>query len=391
MLTNSGLYMSWLKWLLLALIAIVFFWWLNQEKPLEVTWQYPSVGSVETIVANTRSGTVESCQRAKMSFPIGGQIEQIHVKEGQLVKQGDRLMTLWQQDRLARINEATALIQARTQHQKSVCISAENDQKTVERNRRLLKEKLTSQETLDNAIAKAEASAAACLSAQAEVDVAKALKQTAQASLAQTELFAPFNGMVAEITGELGEFATPSPTGISMPPAIDILTHDCHYVTAPIDEVDAGLLAVGMQVNITIDAFEQLTFSGHIRRISPYVQDYAKQARTVDVDVNFADASLANVSQLLTGYSTDIAISVAKESDVLRLASELIIDEAYVYILDDENIIRKKAIETGLSNWQYTQIVSGISAQDKVITSLAIDGLADGQTAIAKLVDEIAK
>ncbi|MDN3652342.1 efflux RND transporter periplasmic adaptor subunit [Thalassotalea ponticola] len=376
--------MNWLKWLLLALAAVTLIWFFNQEKPLQVTWQHPDIGSVETIVANTRSGTVESCQRAKMSFAIGGQIEKIHVVEGELVKQGDLLMTLWQQDRLARVSEAQALIQSRIQQQKSICINAVNDKKTVKRYQRLLNQKLIAQETLDNALAKADASAAACLSAKSEVDVAKALKQTAKASLAQTELYAPFDGMVAEITGELGEFATPSPTGIVMPPAIDILTHDCHYVTAPIDEVDAGQLSVGMPVKITIDAYEQQQFSGTIQRISPYVQDYAKQARTVDVDVSFDNSTLTNVSQLLTGYSTDIAITVAKIDQTLRLPSELIVDEKYVYILDNEDVIRKKEIETGLSNWQFTQVTSGLSSQDKVISSLAISGLKDGQVAIAE-------
>lgn len=216
--------MSYVKWFVLMSLLIGVGWYSQREKPLDVTWQHPSIGNVETIVTNTRSGTIKSCQRAQMSFPIGGQIDQIYVREGDLVKRGDSLMSLWRQDRIAKVNETNAIIQARSQHQQSICITAENDQKTVARNKRLLKQKLTSQEALDNAIAKADASAAACLSAKSEVDVAKALSQTAKANLDQATLYAPFDGMVAEITGELGEYTTPSPTGIAMPPAIDIPT-----------------------------------------------------------------------------------------------------------------------------------------------------------------------
>lgn len=370
--------MKLIKWIVLFAVLVLVVWWFNQDKKITVTWQHSGIGSVETIVANTRSGTVEACQRSKLSFPIGGQIEHIHVKEGDLVKQGQKLMSLWQQDRQAKLIEANALIRARTQHQQSVCIAADNDQKNVARNKQLLAQKLTSQETLDNALAKADASAAACLQAQAEIDVSQAMKETAIASLAQTELYAPFDGMVAEITGELGEYATPSPPGISMPPAIDILTHDCHYVTAPIDEVDAGQLTLGMPVVISIDAFGQQQFSGVIERISPYVQDYAKQARTVDVDVKFSvDSILPNV-HLLTGYSADVAITVAKSTDVLRIASELVVDNEYVYVLDSADIIQRKKITKGLSNWQFTEISSGLTVKDRIITSLAIEGLAVG-------------
>ncbi len=378
--------MKFIKWSVVVIALLVVIWLARQEKAITVTWQAPIIGSVETIVANTRSGTVEACQRSKLSFPIGGQIEHIYVNEGDLVKQGQKLMSLWQQDRLAKLTEASALIRARKQHQQSICIAADNDKKYVIRNKQLLKQKLTSQERLDNALAKADASAAACLQAKAEVDIGQAMKQTAQASLAQTELYAPFDGMVAEITGELGEYATPSPPGITMPPAIDILTHDCHYVSAPIDEIDAGQLQLAMPVIITIDAFEEQRFSGRIERISPYVQDYAKQARTVDVDVKFTDTLALPSQPLLTGYSTDIEITVKKTVDAIRIASELVVDNEYVYILDGNNIIQRKKITKGLSNWRYTEVVSGLTVKDKVISSLAIKGLAAGVKATGEQV-----
>ncbi|NMP30879.1 efflux RND transporter periplasmic adaptor subunit [Thalassotalea sp. M1531] len=371
-----------IKWSILLIALVALFWWLTQEKPVKVTWVSPSIGSVESIVANTRSGTVEACQRAKLSFPIGGQIEHIHVEEGDIVKKNEPLMTLWQRDRLAKVAEAKALVSAKTRNQESVCITASNDQKIVARNRQLLKQKLTSEEALDNAQAIAQASKAACLSAHSEIDIAKAMLETAIASLDQTELYAPFDGMVAEITGELGEYATPSPPGIPMPPAIDMLTHDCHYISAPIDEIDAGQLALGMPVTITIDAFSNRSFNGKVKRIAPYVQDYAKQARTVDVDVSFDDVSMLNNTQLLTGYSADISIRVNNAENALRIASDLIVDGRYVYLLDEQGIIRQKEVSTGISNWQLTEITAGLDKNDRIISSLAVEGFEVGRKAI---------
>ena len=60
-----------------------------------------------------------------------------------------------------------------------------------------------------------------------------------RAELSTTYLRAPFAGIVAEVTGEIGEFTTPSPPGIPTPPAVDLIDDTCLYVTAPMDEIDA--------------------------------------------------------------------------------------------------------------------------------------------------------
>ena len=59
-------------------------------------------------------------------------------------------------------------------------------------------------------------------------------------------LTAPFDGVVAEVNAELGEYVTPSPPGIPTPPAVDLIDDRCLYVTAPIDEVDAPEIRTGM-------------------------------------------------------------------------------------------------------------------------------------------------
>ena len=73
-------------------------------------------------------------------------------------------------------------------------------------------------------------------------------------------LRAPFDGVVADISGELGEYATPSPPGILTLPAIDLIDDSCMFVSAPIDEVDAASIKVGQQGRITLDAIKGKTF-----------------------------------------------------------------------------------------------------------------------------------
>lgn len=357
---------KYIKWILLIGLVVGGYFWFAQEKPITVTVIQANYGNVESVVANTRAGTVSSCQRAKMSFPIGGTISTIDVKEGELVNKGQLLMSLWNADRQSRIYEAKALVISRRQTKNSVCINAKNDIKILARTEKLVLNKLTSQENLDNALAKSEASNASCAAAKAQINVAQAVLITTQASLEQTKLFAPFDGIVAEITGEIGEYSTPSPPGIPMPPAIDLLTHQCHYIRAPIDEVDAADIQLGDPVVIRLDAFREQTFIGTVKRVAPYVQDLAKQARTVDVDVTFNEQSLP---RLLTGYSADIEIILEKHEHVLHIPTDIIIDNQFVFIVNQYNRIEKRALKLGLSNWQQTEVISGLSEQDKLVST----------------------
>jgi multidrug efflux pump subunit AcrA (membrane-fusion protein) len=121
--------------------------------------------------------------------------------------------------------------------------------------------------------------------AQAKEAVARI--DASRADTARTYVRAPFDGIVAEVNGEVGEFLTPSPPGIQTLPAVDLIDDSCLYVSAPIDEVDAAQLQVGMAGRITLDAYRGKHFAGKLRRIAPYVLAVEKQARTVEVEVEF--------------------------------------------------------------------------------------------------------
>ncbi|MEY8200922.1 MAG: efflux RND transporter periplasmic adaptor subunit, partial [Colwellia sp.] len=105
---------------------------------------------------------------------------------------------------------------------------------------------------------------------------------------------------------------------------------------------------------------------GAVKRVAPYVQDFAKQARTVDVDVIFDKQSLP---RLLTGYSADIEIVLEKHENVLHIPTDVIVDNQFVFIVNQDNRIEKRALKLGLSNWQQTEVVSGLSDQDNVVST----------------------
>ena len=68
----------------LAIIAalVAVFWWIGRPKPIAVAVKEIDRGKVESSIANTRAGTIEACQRTKLSTIMGGRIEVLAVKEG---------------------------------------------------------------------------------------------------------------------------------------------------------------------------------------------------------------------------------------------------------------------------------------------------------------------
>ena len=352
--------------LILFIVLIGFIWTLNKPQILSVQTLAVSTGLTQATVVNTRAGTITACQRSKLSLAMGGQIAEINIQEGQQVKRGETLISLWNKDLKANVNAAIAGVSAAKYSKQSLCINANSDHKEAARQENLIRKNLISQGQVDLAKAKANASAAACTTANAQWQQAQAVLAQTQATLEKSHLIAPFDGVVAQISGEIGEFSTPSPPGVPTPPAIDLMTSNCHYITAPIDEVDAGKIATGMPVNITLDAFRGQVFQGKVRRIAPFVQDYAKQARTVEIEVDFINDEHP---KLLAGYSVDVEIILASSTKHIRIPSDAIIDNSYVYLLDKNGVIEQRAISTGLTNWQFTEVTQGLTKGELLITN----------------------
>ena len=373
----------WVLILLLAGVIATGVWYFTRPDPVEVVLVKADRGPVERTVANTRAATVTACRRAKLAPPSGGQIARLLVREGDRVKKNQVLLELWSEDLRAQVRLAEDQLSAARARAEQACLSAELAQREAERAGQLREERFISADALDKAVSQARAQRAACTAARADVEQARAAIQVAQASLSRQRLRAPFDGVVAEVTGELGEFTTPSPPGIPTPPAIDLIDDSCLYVTAPIDEVDAPAIKLEMPARISVDAFPGRKFPAHVRRIAPYVLDVAKQARTVDVEVEFNEPK--ETGALLVGYSADVEVILDARGDVLRVPTAAIQEGGRVLLYHPDNQrLEERRVQTGLSNWEYTEVTSGLNAGDQMVLSLERKGVAAG----AKVVPE---
>jgi len=361
-------------------IAGLGIWYLfgSQQQPVSVAIVTVERGDVTASVTNTRAGTVDACRRAGISPTIGGQIAALHVSEGDTVETDQLLLELWNDDLAARLVLAQREYAAGRARAREACVIADVAEREADRLTRLRKQGLTSEEAADKAEGDSKARAAACDAAKTTAQVGSAGIDVANAALERTRLRAPFAGVVAEINGELGEFVTPSPVGIPTPPTVDLIDSTCLYISAPIDEVDAPAVRAGMSARITLDAFGERKFPGTVRRVAPYVLDQEKQARTVKVEAVIDNAT----ENLLPGYSADVEVILDTAVDVLRVPTAVIKDDSQVLVLSEpDNTIVSRDIEVGLSNWEFTEVRSGLKAGERVISTIDRAGVEAGATA----------
>jgi len=83
---------------------------------------------------------------------------------------------------------------------------------------------------------------------------------------------------------------------------------------------------------------------------------------------------------MLAGYSADVEIILNTKKNITRVPTEAIIGDGKVYLFDN-GVLAETQIKTGLSNWQYTEVISGLQAGQQVVTSVDQTGVKDGAKA----------
>ena len=350
--------------------------WLRRPQPVAVSAVEVTRGTVEATIANTRAGTVEACQRTRLSTILGGRIERLEVREGDRVRQGQLLMKLWNDDQRAQAALAAAQLDTSRRRIVEACSAAEAAEREAERQRGLREQGFISESAEDRVLSEARTRRAACQTAQADARAAEARLEATQVEQGRMVLRAPFDGTVAKIVGEVGEYSTPSPPGVPTPPAIDLIDDRCLYVKAPMDEVDAPRLQPGQPVRITIDALPGRTFPGRVRRVAPIVSALEKQARTVDIEATFNDPD--EPGKLLVGYSADVEVILAVRDNVVPVPTAALLEGGRVLVAGKDGKLEERKIRTGLANWEFTEVLEGLAAGERVVTSLERVGVKAG-------------
>ncbi len=349
--------------------------------PVPVTVFRVTRGTVEETVTNSKAGTVKARRRARISPEIGGRVVFIGARAGARVRQGEVLLRINDADLKAALALAEQDLATSRSTAAQACLNADLSERQLKRNLELKDQHIVSVEVLDQLQSRRDADRAACEAARAAIERARASIDLARANLKKAVLRAPFDGVVADLKTEVGEWASPSPPALPIPPVFDIIDPSSIYVSAPLDEVDTAKVAPGQPARVTLDPFPNRSFPGRVTRVAPYVLDVEQQNRTLEVEVDFDAAAFART--LLPGTSADVEIILRKVENVLRIPSYALLEGDRVLVFDGGSLEARR-VTTGLHNWEYEEIKDGLREGDRVVLSLDRAEVKEGARAIVK-------
>ncbi len=358
-LTMAKVVKSKLVWIsVLAAVLIIVIIVLAGKKPVSVKVIELKPGELRVIVNATTTSTVKSETEVTLSAQRTGRVVELPVQEGDVVKAGALIARLDLTEES--VQSENALAQSKATYEEAG--------KNLKRSEDLFHKGMISQQDFD--------------AVRRTYDVARSQYQ---ASVADAEvkrkysvIRAPFNGVVAKKSTEVGELLLPGKE------IVTIVNPDKIYVLATIDEVDVGRLRIGQPVTISIDAFPGEKFEGKIRRISPIVSGGKLETRTADVWIYFDKPQ----HKIKPGMSADVEILVSTLPSVLSVPSQAVIEregkkQVFVAIgstirSGEKAVAKLKPVEIGETNWSFTQVTKGLVAGEFVITTPEAEGLKDG-------------
>ena len=218
----------------------------------------------ELVVAN---GKIQPVWHVKISPEVSGEIIDLPVKEGQLVKKGDLLLKIKPDFYMASRNSSEANFKASLAAKSSAEANLRKAEAEFKRFEGLFQSKLVSDSSFLEAKTAYEIATAQALSASHQVDMAKASLQRAEEDLAKTTISSPLTGTVSKLNSQLGERVV----GTAMMAGTEVMTiADLNEMEARVDigEIDVVLIAVGQNARLEVDSFRDKKFTGTVTEIA---------------------------------------------------------------------------------------------------------------------------
>ena len=355
----------------IAVIAVGAWYLFFRGKETVTTYQVirPTIGSISETV--TATGTIQPVDTVAVGTQVSGTVKKIYVDYNSVVKKGQLLAVLDQTLFEAAVDQAKGGL---AQQQSNLVYQQGN----MDRQSRLYKVGAISKADYDNAVYTYDA-------AKAAVSTQKAQLATAEKNLSLSSIYSPIDGTVLSRNVSEGQtvaasFSTPTLFTI----AKDLTKMQ---VEAAVDEADVGNIRDGEDATFTVDAFLNDVFHGTIREVrlnpstSANVVTYTTIINAPNTDLKLKPGMTANIiiytehaDSALTvpdkalQFTPDEAIT-AKTDTLVRTkdTTSLGTNEGYLWIRRGNRIIQKR-VKTGLDDNTKTQILSGLSEHDLVVT-----------------------
>ena len=314
------------------------------EKETEITVSASEAQTRDIAKSATYSGVVRGQNEVYIIAKASARVTGIYANPGDLVSQGQTLITLDSSDFSASIRQAQA-------GQQMAEITLQNARENFDRIAQLYEAEAISQKDYDaaqNGVRSAEVAVE-----QASAGLAQVMTQVNNCTIT-----APINGILGSINLSLGDMASPAS------PAAVVSDTSRLEIEILVSESEVSFIVPGSEVDVKIRAVGDRTFKGTIANVAA-VADQLKRNYAVKV-------SLDNPENVIKSgmFAEVIASTINKEGAICVPQSAIVPKGAttVVYVVDAESRAREKQVTVGIENSTVVELTEGIKAGEKVIT-----------------------
>lgn len=233
------------------------------------------------------TGYVVAQRKAALASKASGRLEWLGVLEGSRVKAGDVVARLESRDVAATLGQAQANVQVARAHLEQGLAEQADAQQALRRAQELQAQQFIAAASVDAAQARFNKAKAAVAAQRAAIAAAQASALAARVALEQTQIRAPFDGVILTRNANVGDNITPfSSAADSKGAVVTIADMDTLEVEADVSESSLAKIRVEQPVEIQLDAFPELRLAGVVSRMVPTLD---RSKATLLVKVRFAE------------------------------------------------------------------------------------------------------
>jgi RND family efflux transporter MFP subunit len=333
-----------------------------------VVTTYPS----QQYVLLNSTGYVVAQRKAAIASKATGRLEWLGVAEGSRVKAGEVIAKLDSRDVDAQAASARASVEAARAGLLQAQAEERDARQALARNQDLVAKGFVAQATVDSAQARADRAAAGVASARASIAVAESNARNAQVAVGETQIRAPFDGVILSKSANVGDMVTPFSSAVDSKGAVVTMADmDTLEVEADVSESSLAKIAVGQPAEIALDALPDVRFGGRISRMVPTV-DRAKATVMTKVRFDRIDPRvLPEMSAKVSFLSREVTADERKP--LLAVPAEALTTRdgrTVVFVVRDDRVA-ETAVTVGAKLGDLTSVTGGVKSGDKVVLAPA--------------------
>jgi macrolide-specific efflux system membrane fusion protein len=372
-------FLRWLPWVLILIGFVVFLKWQSAAPPANYVTGTVIRGTIEDAVSAT--GTLQAKEYVDIGAQVSGILQKIHILIGQTVKKGDLLAEIDPTVFQAQVVQDEATLKNLQAQLESARATLNLAEQRLTRNKNLLKSDAVSQDVLNSSQTDFSRSQAAIEALKAQIEKAKGSLDASMANLGHTKIYAPISGSVTQIQAREGQTLNASQTA---PILFRLANLDTMTVQAQVSEADVERIHVGMPVYFTTLGDPDTHHDGVVSVVEPssvntnppvfyYTLFYVPNDKNTLLPDMTAQVYFPMVTRTNVLVMPLAALDYARNQIPLSEQKTLSAKgkkghPGKVFILGNDNKPKEVEITMGIKNRVSTEVTSGLSEDDEVIT-----------------------